>query len=209
MPRRRDRLGGGCQKRNHSCAPPIGKKARSPCSTRDLDVVPNTIREIPTEVLPPDETPFERDERFIRFVSQLMDTMFVIPGTNIRFGLDPIIGLLPGVGDSADAIISAFLISRSARYGVPKIILARMALNVLINTFGGALPIFGDAFSVWWKSNAMNYELLRKHANSRRAPTRRDWVFVIGLIAIIVMCIVVTAIGVLVVLQKVVHVLKQ
>lgn len=150
-------------------------------------LVPAKIREIHTEVLPPNETPFERDEKLIRLISRLMDTAFVIPGTNIRFGLDPIIGLLPGAGDLSDALISAFLISRSARYGVPKIIIARMALNVLINTLGGALPVVGDAFSVWWKSNVMNYELLRKHASSRRTPTRTDWFFVIGVITMLIL----------------------
>jgi hypothetical protein len=173
--------------------------------------VPKTVREIPTEVLPPNETLFERDERFIRFVSQLMDTMFVIPGTNIRFGLDPIIGLLPGIGDSADAIISAFLISRAARYNVPKIVLSRMAGNVLINTFGGALPIVGDAFSVWWKSNTMNYELLRKHASPQHAvsSTKGDWIFVIGLITGMVLCIALAALGTAVLMQKLFHTLHQ
>ncbi|MDP9291519.1 MAG: DUF4112 domain-containing protein [Verrucomicrobiota bacterium] len=151
------------------------------------------IREIETEVLPPNETPFERDEKLVRLISRLMDTVFVVPGTNIRFGLDPIIGMLPGAGDMADALISAFLISRSARYGVPKIVIARMALNVLINTLGGAVPVVGDAFSIWWKSNVMNYELLRKHATSRRAPTKIDWVFVIGIIAFLVLVIVLVA----------------
>lgn len=140
------------------------------------------VREVETEVLPGRETEFERDERFIRFISQLMDSAFVIPGTNIRFGLDPIIGLLPGVGDTADALISTFLIARSAQYGVPKIVVLRMLMNVLINTVFGSLPVIGDAFSVWWKSNAMNYELLRKHATARRRPTRGDWLFVIGII---------------------------
>lgn len=173
--------------------------------------MPKTVREIPTEVLPPNEIAFERDERFIRFVSQLMDTMFVIPGTNIRFGLDPIIGLLPGIGDSADAIISAFLISRAARYNVPKIVLSRMAANVLINTFGGALPIVGDAFSVWWKSNVMNYELLRKHASPQRAvrSTKGDWIFVIALIGAMVLCIALGAVGMVVLLQKAFHALHQ
>src|SRR5438067_2685159 len=174
--------------------------------------MPKTVREIETEVLAPnepDQTEFERDERFIRFVSQLMDTMFVIPGTNIRFGLDPIVGLLPGIGDSVDAIISAYLIARAARYGLPKIIVARMALNVLINTLGGALPIVGDAFSVWWKSNAMNYELLRKHATARRTSTRAEWVFVIVLIVAMVACMALVGAGVVLLLRELVHILRH
>ncbi|MEA3187365.1 MAG: hypothetical protein QOD99_1195 [Chthoniobacter sp.] len=165
------------------------------------------MREIEFEVLPARQTDFERDEQLFKTVAKLMDTVFVIPGTNIRFGLDPIIGLLPGIGDGLDAVISAYLISRSARYGVPKIVLARMALNVLINTFGGALPVIGDAFSVWWKSNAMNYELLRQHASSRRASTAGEWIFVVSLILVLVLCIVGTSAAAIWLLAKIAGVL--
>src|SRR5438132_8860896 len=94
-------------------------------------------RPVEVEVLRPGTTDFERDQELIRFVARLMDTMFVIPGTNIRFGLDPLIGLIPGFGDLIDALISSWIISRAARYDVPKIILMRMPSHVLINTFGG------------------------------------------------------------------------
>src|SRR5678809_1705464 len=87
------------------------------------------------------------EDPMIALVARLMDTVFTIPGTNIRFGLDPILGLLPGFGDTATAIISALLIAQSARYGVPRIILARMAGNVLLNTALGSVPLVGDAFS--------------------------------------------------------------
>lgn len=184
-------------------------RARFRTRPHDWEIVPTkpAARLVETEVLAPDADAaalsYERDEKFIRFVSALMDTMFVIPGTNIRFGLDPVIGLIPGLGDSADAVISAYLIARSARHGVPKIILARMALNVLINTVGGSLPLLGDAFSVWWKSNAMNFALLQKHAGAaRRAPGRADWFFVVGLILGVVAFIAVFAIGFFVVLHQ-------
>ena len=84
------------------------------------------IREVSAEVVSPHANEFARDEQLLGFLAKLMDTMFVLPGTNIRFGLDPLIGLLPGVGDSLDALISSFLIARSARYGVPRIVMARM-----------------------------------------------------------------------------------
>jgi hypothetical protein len=148
-----------------------------------------TIRSVETEVLPPEQTAFERDERLIGFIAKLMDTAFVIPGTKIRFGLDPIIGLLPGVGDAADAVISSVLLSRGIRYGVPKIVLIRMALNVAINAAGGSIPVIGDAFSVWFKSNAMNYDLLRRHALGQRRVSAGDWLFVFGLIGVLLLCI--------------------
>lgn len=159
-------------------------------------------RTIETEVLPPEPTAFQRDERLMKMVATWMDTAFVIPGTNIRFGLDPIIGLIPGAGDAADAVISSLLLARAARHGVPKIILARMALNVIVNTIFGSLPIVGDAFSIWWKSNAMNYELLRQYGGTQRQPARQDWVFVFGLIGgILLLMITMAALTLFVVTQ--------
>jgi len=135
------------------------------------------------------------DDQIIGFVSRLMDTVFTIPGTNIRFGLDPILGLLPGFGDTATAIISALLIAQSARYGVPRIILARMAGNVLLNTALGSVPLVGDAFSFWFKSNVRNYDLLRRHASTRRPGSWRDWAFVLGLLAAIFGLVILVVVG--------------
>lgn len=135
------------------------------------------------------------DDQMIAFVARLMDTVFTIPGTNIRFGLDPILGLLPGFGDTATAIISALLIAQSARYGVPRIILARMAGNVLLNTALGSVPLVGDAFSFWFKSNARNYDLLRRHASTRRPGSWRDWAFVLALLGAILALIILVVVG--------------
>ena len=74
----------------------------------------------------------DQTDPFLAFVARLMDTAFTIPGTNIRFGLDPVIGLIPGIGDCVATLISTLLILQSARYRLPKIVLTRMALNVLL-----------------------------------------------------------------------------
>lgn len=118
------------------------------------------------------------DEAFMAAVARIMDDVFVIPGTNIRFGLDPIIGLIPGLGDTAGAVVSTLLLVQGGRAGVPKIVLARMALNVLINAALGAVPVLGDAFSVWFKSNVRNLALLERHAVAPRRSTVADWLFV-------------------------------
>lgn len=122
-------------------------------------------------------------------IARLMDTVFTVPGTNVRFGLDAIIGLFPGVGDAAGALISTVLIAQAARQGVPKVIVFRMAGNVFINSLLGAIPIFGDVFSVFFKSNVKNYDLLRKHAGQPRSSTARDWAFVIGLVTVMLGCL--------------------
>lgn len=122
------------------------------------------------------------DDAFMAALARIMDNVFVIPGTNIRFGLDPLIGLIPGFGDTVGAAVSSLLLIQGGRMGVPKIVLARMALNVLINTALGAVPVVGDAFSVWFKSNVRNLALIERHASAGRRSTAVDWLFVVGLI---------------------------
>ena len=134
------------------------------------------------EVLPKDAPRSAKDDPFIALIARLMDNQFVIPGTNTRFGLDPLLGLLPGWGDSASALVSALLLVKSARARVPKIILARMALNILLNAAIGAIPGIGDAFSFWFKSNAKNYALHLQHAGTARPPALRDRLFVAAIL---------------------------
>jgi hypothetical protein len=150
------------------------------------------VREIEIdEVLPKGARASQKDDPLIALIARLMDAQFIIPGTNIRFGLDPLIGLLPGWGDSASTLVSAFLILKSAKAGVPRVVLTRMALNVLINAAVGAIPGIGDLFSFWFKSNVRNYELHRLHAGTARRTTRGDWLFVgailTGLLAVVVL----------------------
>ena len=115
-----------------------------------------------------------------------MDNLLRVPGTQFRFGLDPLIGLLPGLGDTGSAIISAMALIAAARRGLPKILLARMSLNILINEAIGIIPIVGDAFSFWFKSNARNYELLKQFSAAPRRSTASDWVFVAFVLAALV-----------------------
>lgn len=139
------------------------------------------------EVIPPGgKTPQEEaDDAIVRLVAHVMDNLFQLPGSKFRFGLDPLLGLLPLYGDTIANLISAVALSQSARFGVPKIVMARMALNVLLNAVVGAIPFLGDAFSFWFKSNARNYDLLRRHARGQRESTTGDWIFISVLIAIL------------------------
>jgi hypothetical protein len=144
-------------------------------------------REVEFEVLGKEKC--ANDDPFIAAVARLMDEMFVIPGTNIRFGLDPILGLLPAFGATASSAVSLILIALSARRGVPKIVLTRMAVNVLVNAGLDAVPVAGDALSIFFRSNTKNYELLRKHAGTARASTAGDWIFLIALLLGVVVVI--------------------
>lgn len=135
--------------------------------------------EIEFEILPPEEKKRRSElESLFRWLALIMDNLLRFPGTNFRFGLDPLIGLLPGIGDTGSALISAFALLVAARRGLPKILLTRMSLNILINEAVGIVPLFGDAFSFWFKSNARNYDLLQRHAAAPRRSTKGDWLFV-------------------------------
>lgn len=96
-------------------------------------------------------------------LSRLMDAQFRIPGTNIRFGLDAIIGLIPGVGDLSTFAVSSYMIILMARNGVSNYVLARMILNILIDTIIGSIPLIGDLFDVAYKANLKNMRLLKQH----------------------------------------------
>jgi hypothetical protein len=138
------------------------------------------------EVLPPEEKDKRaRLEPLFRWVAIVMDELIALPNSKFKFGLDPLIGLIPGIGDTASAIVSALVLIQAARRGVPKILLARMSLNILINEIVGIIPGLGDAFSFWFKSNKRNYELLLAHTETPRRARMSDWFFVIATLAIL------------------------
>ncbi|MGI8637481.1 MAG: DUF4112 domain-containing protein [Segetibacter sp.] len=101
--------------------------------------------------------------RYLDSLAKLMDSQFKIPGTNMRFGLDPIIGLIPGAGDLSTFAISAFMLFVMIRNGASGFVLARMILNVLIDTLIGSIPLIGDVFDFGFKSNTKNMRLMREH----------------------------------------------
>jgi Domain of unknown function (DUF4112) len=136
------------------------------------------------EILPPEEKDKRaRLEPLFRWVAVVMDELIAFPNTKFKFGLDPIIGLVPGIGDTASAFVSALVLIQAARRGVPKILLARMSLNILINEIVGIIPGLGDAFSFWFKSNKRNYQLFLAHTAAPQRARASDWLFVIVVLA--------------------------
>jgi len=129
---------------------------------------------------------------FIEFASRLLDTIFVFPGTRIRFGVEPIIGLIPILGDQATSLMSAALLYRSVQHRLPRIALVRMALNILINGVIGMVPVIGALFVLWYKPNIRNYRILQKYAGHSGVVTKDDWTFVsllIGITFFLMVCI--------------------
>jgi len=115
-----------------------------------------------------------------------MDDMFRVPVVGWRFGLDALIGLIPGLGDTATSLVSFYILAAAVRYRVPKITLLRMGLNIGIDYAVGSLPVVGDLLDAWWKSNHMNLDLLKQRAtvseDEARSGRASDWLFVGGII---------------------------
>jgi hypothetical protein len=140
----------------------------------------------------------------LELLARWMDSEFEIPGTRIRFGLDPLLGLLPGLGDLLTTLVSLYILGAARRYGVPRVTLLRMAANIAIDAALGALPVFGDIIDVFWKSNVKNVALLQRHVRATPAEQRRaasgDWLFLTALILLLLLLLagaVATAYGLL------------
>ena len=119
--------------------------------------------------------------RALRRWQRLLDSAFRVPGTDVRFGWDPIVGLIPGAGDIATALMAIALIVEAHRLRLPRVVQLRMLLNVGIDVLVGLVPFVGDVADVFWKANAKNLDLLERHAWGNRAATAGDWVFVAAL----------------------------
>jgi hypothetical protein len=133
-------------------------------------------------------------EKGLDNLAYYLDDLFGIPGTGWRFGLDGIIGLIPSVGDTVTSLASFYILLAGVRYGVPKITLLRMALNIGIDYVLGSVPIIGDILDFFWKSNDMNMRLIRERATGKGNGTTSDYVFIFVLIGILVLLLVGSAV---------------
>ncbi|MGH8729184.1 MAG: DUF4112 domain-containing protein [Burkholderiales bacterium] len=112
----------------------------------------------------PDSARLQRIER----LAHLMDDSISIPGTDLKVGLEAIVGLIPGLGDLATAVVSLHIIAEAKKLGVPKKILSKMLWNVAVDTVIGAVPAAGDVFDAFWKANRKNIDLIKKHFENER-----------------------------------------
>ena len=155
------------------------------------------------EVLPP------RDGRDVpdlsRLIAWLLDDLIPIPGTKFRIGLDPIIGLVPGLGDAIGALFSAFIINEARSLGAPRSILLRMIGNVALETVVGAIPFAGDIFDAAFKANTRNLALLARYQLDPIGSRRSSRFFVLGfslLLALVVAFVIAVPVLVIVALFK-------
>jgi Domain of unknown function (DUF4112) len=136
------------------------------------------------EVLPPSTHPAgiaaaASDEQ-LNLIATWLDDRFEIPGTKIRFGLDALIGWIPGIGDALAAFASLLIVFAGWKRGAARITLIRMLLNLVVENTLGAIPVIGDVAHVAWKANRRNYNLLIRDQRSSQRHTWRDWLFVIA-----------------------------
>jgi hypothetical protein len=155
------------------------------------------------EILPPNQACTDTEEAaptpikkvFPRAIARVLDDLLAIPSSKIRIGLDPIIGFLfPAVGDAITATLGTTILVEGARRQLPKTVLIRMATNIAINAAMGSIPIIGDLFSVWFKSNAQNNALLERHSGNLDQPKLRPnlWIllaFLLGVFGIIALVV--------------------
>lgn len=127
-----------------------------------------------------------------------LDEGIRLPGTSVRIGLDPIIGLVPGFGDAAGAILSAVILVEAIRRGVSRFTLGRIAWNIVLDALLGAIPVIGDAFDFVWKANLKNVALIERHVTVPGAARRADRLFVFLLIgSLLLLCAALMVAGVL------------
>jgi hypothetical protein len=112
--------------------------------------------------------PTPRGLKHIDYLAKLMDAQFRVPGTNFRFGLDALIGLIPGGGDLSTFAVSGYMLWIMAQNGASGFVLARMVLNVLLDTIIGSIPILGDLFDMVYKANMRNMRLMQEHYREGR-----------------------------------------
>jgi hypothetical protein len=117
----------------------------------------------------------------------ILDSLFRVPGTSVRFGLDAIVGLIPGLGDMASPVYTALILLEGLRRRVPAVVQARMVLNTALDMGIGLVPLLGDIADVAWKANLRNLALLERHARPGTPASAGDYVFVILCLALVVL----------------------
>lgn len=129
-------------------------------------------------------------EEILESLSKYLDDWIKIPVVGWRFGLDALIGLIPNVGDTLTSLASFYILVAGVRHGVPKITLLRMAFNIGLDYVVGSIPFLGDAFDFVWKSNKQNLDLIRTRATGNNVGTTGDYIFVIGLIGLLILILI-------------------
>ena len=121
----------------------------------------------------------------LRKWSVLLDSAFRVPGTRMTFGLDPILGLIPGLGDLTTPLFAGLLLLHAVRMKIPRVVQLRMVMNAAIDLLIGIIPVAGDLFDFGWKANVRNLALLERYAHPGSKASTGEWLFVLGVSALL------------------------
>lgn len=142
----------------------------------------------------------------VRALARVLDSAVAVPGTNFRFGLDPVLGLVPGLGDLAGAMLSTYIVLTGIRLGASRSVVVRMIANVAIDTVVGSVPVVGDLFDASWKANNRNVALIERHVDGSDATRRSSRLLIL---AVVVALLIIGAFGIVVGLVVIRWVLMQ
>ena len=146
------------------------------------------------------DTDRHRVKRRLDRLAYYLDSSIPVPGSNARVGIDALIGLIPGIGDTLGAIVSSYILSEAARLGAPKTVLMKMAFNILLDTSVGVVPVMGDLFDFAWKANQRNVNILEEYMRQPRKALASSRLFAWGLLgALVALVILVSLLGYLLV----------
>ncbi|HUF50366.1 MAG TPA: DUF4112 domain-containing protein [Longimicrobiales bacterium] len=134
----------------------------------------------------------ERPSRLQR-LAFILDELFRVPGTNFRFGIDPLLGLIPGGGDVAGSILSAYTLVVATRMGAPAPVVVRMGFNILVDAVVGAVPLLGDLFDAGFKANRRNVDLLQRYLDEPRPVTRSSRALLLAVLLVLLLVVVAAA----------------
>lgn len=126
----------------------------------------------------------------LRSLARVLDNVFHVPGTSLRFGIDPILGFFPGAGDATTGAVAAYAIVVAQRHGAPAVVLARMAFNVLVDSLFGTIPFLGDAFDFGWKASTKNVALVEKYVRDPKPVQRSSKALVLGLLVVLALILI-------------------
>jgi hypothetical protein len=143
----------------------------------------------------------------LRQLARVLDDLIRIPGTNIRVGLDPLLGLLPGGGDVAGGLIAAYTLMVAARMGAPPAVILRMAGNIAVDALFGIVPVLGDLFDVGWKANRRNVELLERYVDAPQPVRARSRMLVVVVLVVLALLLIGVAVVSVVVVRWLIGVL--
>lgn len=133
-----------------------------------------TVAEEKVEILPPVRAEHAATLAELDRMARLLDSRWRIPGTQIRFGVDAVAGLIPGLGDAATGLVSAWIVLNAAKHGASGPLLARMVGNVALDTVVGSVPLLGSVFDVFFKANKRNMRLLVRHLEAKHGLPRSE-----------------------------------